>query len=249
MKQFITKIKPSIGLSQIFYNILNILLPFVVYVLVTWDLALAALVVILLSKWRMLAVRPHFWPANIRANSVDIIVNVALLLFMMQTVDTTLRLIWVGLYLLWLVFIKPATGVFMVSLQAFVGMLSGLMALFTVWGDAPLLGLVLATGFMCYLAARHFFDSFEEPYARLLALLWAYFAAALVWVLGHWLVYYYIVAQPVLLLMAIGSGLSTLYYLDHHEKLSGGIQKQIIFIMVATIIIVMIFPGWRDKII
>lgn len=249
MKQFIAKIKPKAGLAQIFYNLLNILLPFVVYVLVTWDLASSAFVVILLSKWRMLAVRPRFWPANIRANSVDIIVNVALLLFMMQTTSVNLRLLWVGLYLLWLIFIKPATGMFMVSLQAFVGMVSGLMALFVVWGYFPLVVLVAASGLISYLCARHFFDSFEESFARLLSYLWGYFAAALVWILGHWLLYYGIVAQPVLLLTAIGFGLATLYYLDHREKLSGAIQKQIIFIMIATVIIVIIFPGWSDKII
>ena len=249
MKQFAAKIKPSNGYAHLAYNALNILLPFVVYILVSWDLVLVAIAVILLSKWRMLAVRPHFWPANIRANAVDIMVNIALLMFMVQTASMALRLGWVGLYLLWLLAVKPATGLLMVSIQAFLGMVSALLALFLVLGDASVLTLTGLTGIICYVSARHFFDSFEEPFARLLSYLWAYFAAGLVWVLAHWLLYYSVVAQPVLLLTAIGCGLATLYYLDHRDKLSGAIQKQIIFIMLATVAIVMIFPGWSDKVI
>ncbi len=249
MKQLIAKIKPVGGFAKLFYNLLNVLLPVAVYVLVTWELVLLAVAIILLSKWRMLAVRPRFWPANIRANSVDIIVNIAILLFMVASGSMAVRLIWVALYIVWLVAIKPSTGRLIVSIQAFIGMVSGLMALFVVWGDGPLWAMVVISGLIAYLCARHFFDSFSEPYAKLLSHLWGYFAASLVWVLGHWLLYYSFVAQPVLLLSAIGCGLATLYYLDHNDRLSGAIQKQVIFLMVATVIIVMIFPGWSDKII
>lgn len=249
MRPLIAKIKPASGFSRVVYLVFNVLLPLVVFVLVRTDFVPLALVIVLLSKWRMFAVRPRFWLANIRANAVDITVNVSLLLFMATSTSQLMQLLWMVLYIGWLVVIKPASVPIMISLQALIGLICGLMAIFTGWGDGPLYGIVFATGLVCYLAARHFFDSFDEPYAKLLSYLWGYFGVALVWVLGHWLLYYGIVAQPVLLLVAIGFGLATLYYLDHHDRLSKGIRRQIVFIMVAVVLIVIVFSDWGDKIV
>jgi hypothetical protein len=160
-----------------------------------------------------------------------------------------LQFIWAVLYGVWLVGIKPASGILMVSIQAAVALLCGLMALFVGWGAGPLYGLVILTGLICYLTARHFFDSFEEPYARLLAYIWGYFGAALVWVLGHWLLFYGSVSQPVLLLLTIGFGLASLYYLDHHEKLNKNLSRQLIFIMIAIVVIVVVRSRWGGKIV
>lgn len=249
MKPLIAKIKPASGFSKIVYLVINILLPFVVYVLVRMDFVILALAVIVLSKWRMFAVRPRFWPAHIRANAVDIIVSVSLLLFMVNSGSQLMQLVWVAVYIGWQVVLKPASAALMISVQALVGLLFGLMAIFVAWGDGPLYGLVILTGTVCYLSARHFFDSFDEPYAKLLSYIWGYFGATLTWVLGHWLLYYGIVAQPVLLLLAIGYGLAALYYLDHHDRLTQGVRRQFVFIMLAIVLIVVIFSDWGDKIV
>lgn len=249
MRPLIAKIKPASGFSRVVYTVFNILLPLVVFTLVRTDFVPLALTIILLSKWRMFAVRPRFWPANIRANAVDIIVSVSLLLFMVNSSSQLMQMVWTLVYILWLVLLKPASSPSMISLQALASLICGLMAIFVGWGGGPLFGLVLLSGLVCYLAARHFFDSFDEPYAKLLSYMWAYFGAALVWVLGHWLIYYGIVAAPVLLLLSIGFGLATLYYLDHHDRLSSGVRKQVIFIMAAVVIIVVIFSGWTNKIV
>jgi hypothetical protein len=249
MRPLINKIKPASGFSRVVYTIFNILLPFVVFALVRTDFGLLALVIILLSKWRMFAVRPRFWPANIRANAVDIIVGVSALIFMQHGGSQLIQLAWTLGYIAWLVLLKPLSSPTMVSMQAMVAMLVGLMAIFVQWGDGRLDVLVLLTGLVCFLSARHFFDSFDEPYAKLLSYIWGYFGAALVWVLGHWLLYYSVVAQPVLLLSALGLGLATLYYLDHHDRLSVNIRRQIIFIMAAVVLIVVIFSDWGDKIV
>jgi hypothetical protein len=249
MKPLIAKIKPASGFSKVVYLVINILLPLVVYVLVRMDFVVLALAVIVLSKWRMFAVRPRFWPAHIRANAVDIIVSVSLLLFMVNSGSQLMQLVWVAVYIGWQVALKPASAALMISVQALVGLLFGLMAIFVAWGDGPLYGLVALTGAICYLSARHFFDSFDEPYAKLLSYIWGYFGAALTWVLGHWLLYYGIVAQPVLLLLAIGYGLAALYYLDHHDRLTLGVRRQFMFIMLAIVLIVVIFSDWGDKIV
>jgi len=220
MRPLINKLKPAGGFSRYAHVGSNLVLALLVFVLVRIDFAPLALTLILLSKWRMFVVRPRFWPANIRANAIDIIVSVSLLVFMSHSSSQLAQLVWAAVYAAWLLLIKPASGPLMVSVQAMTGLLFGLSGIFLEWGDSALYWLVLSSAVVCYLAARHFFDSFDEPYAKLLSYLWAYFAAALAWVLGHWLLFYGPIAQPTLLLVAVGYGLAVLYYLDHHDKLS-----------------------------
>lgn len=249
MRPLIAKIKPANGFSKVVYIVFNVLLPLIVFALVRTDFEQLALATILLSKWRMFAVRPRFWLANVRANAVDIIVSVSFLVFMVNSGSQLMQIVWTAAYMGWLVVLKPASSSLLISAQALVGLACGLMAVFVGWDAGPLYGLVFLSGIICYLSAHHFFDSFDEPYAKLLSYSWGYFGAALVWVLGHWLLYYGILAQPVLLLVSIGFGLATLYYLDHHDRLSRAIRQQFLFIMVAIILIVLIFSDWGDKIV
>lgn len=255
MKPLLARIKPATGFSKVVYTVFNILLPLFVFVLVRTDFVQLALAIILLSKWRMFAVRPRFWLANIRANAVDIIVGVSFLLFMVSSGTQLMQLVWTAAYIVWLIFIKPASNAMLVSAQALIALLCGLMAVFIGWSNAPLYGLVLVSGVICYLSARHFFDSFEEPYAKLLSYFWGYFAAALVWVLGHWLLYYGIVAQPVVLLLTIGYGLASLYYIDHYlsSGLSPSAKRTINIVLTTNIILiallVIVFSDWGNKIV
>jgi hypothetical protein len=251
MKLVMDKLKPARGFSYILHLGLVLLLPLttLVFVRLQGGFVQLALSLVLLSKWRMFAVRPRFWPAIIRANAVDIMVGLSAVLFMANSTSGYLQLLWAILYAIWLLAIKPATGTFMVATQAMVGQLCGLMALFLVWSAGPLYGLIFIAGIICYVTARHFFDEFDEPYAKLLSYLWAYFGAALVWVLGHWLLYYGIIAQPTLILSLIGYGLAVLYYFDHTNRLNAGLRRQFLFIMIAGLIVILAFSDWVNKVV
>ena len=248
IRPLLTKVKPATGFANIFHLVLLLALPIVVFVLVRLDFVQLALIMVVLSKWRMFAVRPRFWAANIRANAVDIIVGITIVVFMSHSASAIgLQLLWAVLYGVWLIAIKPRSGLLFISVQAGIGQLCGLSALYLTWAGGPLIGLVFVTGLICFLAARHFFDTFNEPYARLLAYLWGYFGAAIAWLLGHWLLFYQIVAQPTLLLSVIGYSLAVIYYLDHHGRLNKGLQRQFVFVMLAIILVVLTFSDWGDK--
>lgn len=249
MRPLIQKFTPSRGFSHAFYFVYNALLPLLVFLLVRTSFVQLALSLILLSKWRMFAVRPRFWIANVRANAIDMIIGVSVLAFMTATSSEFLQLIWVILWGGWLIVIKPKADTFWVSLQALIGFAAGMTALFLTGDHAPLYLLVSSAGLLCFFAAHHFFDSFDEPYTRLLSYVWGYFGAALTWVLGHWLLFYGPVAQPTLLLVAGGFGLGTLYYLDHFDRLSLTVRRQVFFILVAIVLVVLAFSDWGDKIV
>lgn len=249
MRPLVAKIKPASGFSQFVHIGLNVLLPVMVFILVRINFVQLALILILLSKWRMFAVRPRFWLANIRANSVDLLVGVSILVFMASSSGQMLQILWAVLYGVWLTVIKPASSTPMVALQASLGYLAGLLAISIGWDTAPLYGLVFSTGLICYISAHHFFDAFDESHTRMLSYLWGYFGASLVWLLGHWLLFYGAISQPSLLLLSLGYGFATLYYLDHFDKLSIGVRRQIVFIMLAIVIIVVAFSDWGNKIV
>jgi hypothetical protein len=175
-------------------------------------------------------------------------VGVSVVVFMAHTTSVGTQFALAVLYGIWLLLIKPLTSTLATTSQAMIGQLCGLMALFLAWSGGPLYGLIFVTAIICYVSARHYFDSFDEPYGRMLSYLWAYFGAALVWLLGHWLLYYFgDIAQPTVLLSAIGYGLASLYYFDHTDKLNVSLRKQFIFIMFAVVIIIVAFSDWGDK--
>jgi hypothetical protein len=195
----------------------------------------------------MFAVKPRHWPANIRANAVDLIVGLSALIFMAHTDSMNFQLLWAVAYGIWLMVIKPMSTAFGIMLQALIAMSIGLSALYIAWGDKSIAILVIGTWLICYNTARHFFISFEEVLVRYLAGVWAYFGSALAWILSHWLLFYGPIAQPALLLSVIGFGLGGIYYLEKSDKMSVVLRRQIVFVMVAVVLIVLTFSNWGDK--
>lgn len=247
MRAIAGKIKPTKGYAHVLHLVLSAILPALLFIFVRVKFAQVAVIILLITKWRMFAVRPRFWPAIVRANAVDIIVGMSTIVFMTHSRTASVQLVWAALYLVWQVWIKPGRSTISVTTQALIGQFYGLMALFIGWPAAPLGFLVIAVWGICYLAARHFLTSFEEPYTSLYSHYWGYFAAALTWLSVHWLLYYGVMAQPTLLLTVLGFGLGGLYYLQETDRLSTLLRRQIVFIMVAVVVVVLVFSDWGDK--
>lgn len=248
MRRLATRIKPANGFSHILHILLSALLPALVFILVRIGFVELAAALILLSKWRMLAVKPRHWPANIRANAVDLIAGLSFLIFMIHSDSQSMQLTWAIAYGFWMVVIKPRSGILWVSAQAFIAQFIGLSALFLNWGDtSPIVVLVILAWVICYSAARHFFTSYDEPLTRYLSHSWGYFGGATTWVLAHWLLFYGYLAQPTLLLAVISFSLAAVYYLDQTDKLSVLLRRQLVFVMVAVVVIILALSDWGDK--
>lgn len=243
----IARMKPSKGFSSIVHILLVAVVPIIAFVMVRLSFVQLAYAVVLLSKWRMLAVRPRHWPANIRANAIDIIVGLSFVSFIAGSPSQAWQLVWSLSYGIWLVLIKPRSTTFWIAMQAAAGQLLGLAAVYVLWGRSSLFLLVITTWAVCYLAARHFMSSFDEPLSSLISHAWGYFGAALTWVLGHWLLYYGFISQPTLVLSVMAVGVAALYYLDNNDRLSVFVRREILLIMSAVVVVVILFSSWGDR--
>ena len=175
-------------ISELIYIILNVAfaVAILVIVLVVESPALA-IAVVLLGKWRILAVRSRYWYANVRANLVDIIVSlsvVALLYasngaFVMQCV---LTLLYIG----WLLVIKPRSKRIYVAAQAGAAVFLGVTALMIVSPGWITSGVVLAMWLIGYSSARHVLSSYKETHISFYSLVWGFVFAELGWLAYHW---------------------------------------------------------------
>ena len=126
------KLKPKRGFSYIFHLGFTLLLPLILYVLIKLQ-PITALLMVIVSKWRIFAVKPRYWLPNIRANGVDLIVAFSYLIFIYQALSRPglIQLIIIVLYGIWLIVIKPKSSSLFIGIQALLGQFIGLMALFT----------------------------------------------------------------------------------------------------------------------
>jgi hypothetical protein len=239
-----SRIKPTKGFSHLAHIFLLILLPILAYVLVRISFVSLAILLIFLSKWRMFAVRPRYWLANLVSNGIDIVVGVSFVLFMATTSIVWWQLFWATLYAGWLIWLKPKSDVLSVSAQAMIGQLLGLLVIYFKFGDNSLLVLVSSTWLVTYLAARHFLTSFEEPLTALLSHSWAYFSAGLAFILGHWLLFYGSVPQIIVILTTLGYSMAAIYYLEATSRLSKLLERQLLAVMAAILLIVLVLSDW-----
>lgn len=85
--------KPGFDMGDVLHIGVNLGFVGVLFAMVVyWNLALLAVILVILSKWRVLAVQPRFWLPNIKANLVDIIVGVSTVVFL--NVNIFLIKIW-----------------------------------------------------------------------------------------------------------------------------------------------------------
>lgn len=248
MKNVVSKIKPKSGFSYFVHLFFVALVPSLVYIAVSVDLEPLALLVILLGKWRVFAVRPRHWWPNLRANAVDILVGLSVLGGMVHATSAGTRIALAVLYGFWLLLLKPRSTQAYVALQALIAQAASITVLFLLGDSAHLTLLVLCTGLIGYVCTRHFLASFDEPHAPLYAHTWGYFCAALAWVLGHWTLYYVsVVAQIAVLITFISFSLGALYYLEQKDRLSKLLQRQIVFLAIAVTVVVVVFSDWGDR--
>lgn len=174
--------------SEVVYVALNIALAVAVLVtILVTNSPLLAFAVVLLGKWRVLAVRPRYWFANVQANLVDVIVSLGIVVLIYQaTGAVTAQAILTLFYIGWLLFIKPRSKRLFIAVQAGCAILLGTLALATVSYDWIASAVVIGMWVIGYGAVRHVLSSYDESHTMLYSLIGGFVFAELGWLTYHW---------------------------------------------------------------
>lgn len=146
-----------------------------------------AFALVLLSKWRILAVRPRYWFANIQTNLVDLIVSLSIVILLYSASGAIgMQLLLTALYIVWLLYIKPKSKRSFVAIQAGAAVFLGVSALMIVSYDWIASAVVLAMWLIGFSSARHVLSSYDEPHTSFYALIWGLVFAEIGWLTYHW---------------------------------------------------------------
>lgn len=174
--------------SEIVYILLNVGLAVAILVTVlVINSPYPALALVLLSKWRVFAVRPQHWFAHVISNMIDAIVGVGFAFFIYHASGSLfVQLLLTLLYIAWLLLLKPRSKRKYVVAQASVGLFIGVMAVAQLSYDWWSSLTVLLMWLIGYAAARHALGAYEEPHTHILSLMWGFVLAELGWITYHW---------------------------------------------------------------
>lgn len=245
--------KPGFDTGDILHIGVSLGFVAVIYAMVVyWSLAPLAVVLVILSKWRILAVQPRFWLPNLKANLVDIIVGVSTIVLAHQTNNGWIALIWMALYASWLLFLKPRTDDLWVGLQAFWAQFLGLISIFMIASlvRQPFLVCVLVW-LVAWSSARHFFSNYEEPHYRSLGLTWGFLISQLAWVSLHWVQYYVISDMKITVLAIIvaivSASLGSIYHAYKKDILHRGVLLENTLFAGALLSVILATAHWSAK--
>jgi len=260
--EFLKIVKRRSFLNEFLYVVLNVGLAIALLIVIrTTGSLLPAFVIVLLSKWRVFAVRPRFWFANIQTNLVSFIVSVSYIVFLyvanMSSIDSSQILIYQSILVLldiaWLLLLKPQSKRVYVVAQAGVALFVGITAIFIMaygWIASPVVLLVWIIG---YATARHVLSNYDnESHTMLLSLVWGLMMAEIGWLAFHWTIAYRLpIASNILLpqvsiIMLCFSFLAYKAYNSyyHYQKIRfGDIVLPMVFTVSIVALLVLAFNG------
>jgi hypothetical protein len=195
--EFLRVVRRRSVLSETIYILLNVGLAAALFVLsITTGTPWAGIALVLLSKWRVLAVRPRFWFAHVEANLVDIIVSISIVLLLYLAGQAQsgnavfVQILLTVLYTAWLLLLKPRTRRSYVAAQAAVAIFIGSFALESISYEWPSSVVVILLWLVGYSCARHVLTSHSDDDIRFLSLVWGFVIAEIGWISYHWTIAY-----------------------------------------------------------
>lgn len=240
--------------SEVIYIGLNALLPVAVLALVRlFDPPYLAVVLVLLSKWRIFALRPRFWWANIKANLVDVLVGLSAVGLLFLASDAFwLQIVIAVLYGVWLLVLKPKSGAHAVMLQAGIAQFVSLTVLFHFY-RLPEAVVLIGCWLIGYMCARHVISNYEESYVELLPGLWGLFVTQLGWLCYRWTNIYNVglpilLPQIALIMLVIGFCAARMYHASKHKTMTNQMLRGTIIFGAALLAIILLFSPWDARI-
>ena len=237
--------------GELAYIGINAALPLVLLLLVLdFGSAWPALVLVLLSKWRVFALRPRFWWVNIKANFVDFLVGVSYVgLLYLSTGNLPVMLLLAVGYGVWLLYVKPRSDHSSVMLQAGISQFVALTVLFSLSIIVNEFFIILGCFGVGYIVARHVMANYEEDRAELISYLWGLVVSQLGWLLYRWTITYDVglpfkIPQIALLTLVISMAAAKLYAAAKAHRLNMSLVRSTAIFSGVLIAFILIFARW-----
>lgn len=193
MSDYIFIRKSRNALSSFLHIFMNILLGvgsiFITLVSGSWILGI---LLVLLSKWRIFAVRPRYWFINIKSSLVDLIVGSSfiILAYYSGTELIPVHFILAALYVIWLTFIKPKTDSIFTLTQALCAIFFGSTAAILLTSSTNSIILILFEFLIGYGSSRHILAQNSSKNFGIMTLTCGLLCSEIAWLCHSWSILY-----------------------------------------------------------
>lgn len=267
MKEFIKLARKRGVVADIIHAVFNAAFAAaVIFLTMVFETPWMAILLIVLSKWRVIAVRPRYWWANFLSSLPDLIFGISLAVIswgcgqlsdsyisLGQSLPISATAIQVALgvvYAIWLIAIKPQHSETMVGFQAMASQLLGLTAIFFISGGLPLMTTMILAFIVAFASARQEMGLFEEKDQDLIATVWGVLVMELAFVSWHWGVFYQLTPliriPQIAIFVSVISLIATRVYRAWHDDRRvtwDELGSPVIFTVALTFLILFGFSG------
>ena len=150
------------------------------------------LLLVLVSKWRVFAVRARYFLLNLKSNLVDLIVgfSIVLLSYYSGAEFMPVHFILMVIYCAWLLFIKPMTSETANLVQSLVAVFLGVSAAAFMSAESNSVVLVFLSFLIGYAASRHVLVQSSDRDFTLTTLVCGLVFAEIAWLCSAWSIVY-----------------------------------------------------------
>ena len=230
-------------------------LPVLLWLAVYFNLVLVAYGLVFLAKWRVLATKSYWWWIRFRLNFVDLVAGLAFVSFLnYATGNWQVQLIWVLIFCLWQVGLKPLSSAWGKISQGLLAQAWAVGALFY-YGQysvepANYFLIIGAIWLVSYFCARHSVGALPKSAVRACwPIVWGLFSAQLAVVLLHWQLWIWFIPQFVFIQLVLNLPIIAGYQLAAGGRLSKDLKLQLIAGSSLLVLALLVLVDWQSRII
>lgn len=180
-------------ISSILHVVLNVLLGVgsILITVVTGNWIIGLLLVII-SKWRVFAVRPRYWGVNVLSSLVDFIVGISFVFiaYCSGTAFLPIHAVLAAGYCIWLIFIKPQSSELFAEIQSLFAVFLGSTAVTMLYASSNSIFIVAFCYLLGFAASRHILVQSDDNNFGLATISCGLISAEIAWLCGNWLIVY-----------------------------------------------------------
>ena len=193
MSDFVLVRKSRNIVSTMVHVLLNLLLGVgAVLITVLSSSPVLGIILVLASKWRVIAVRARYFFLNLKANLVDLIIGISVVLLSYYAGGSFLmiHILLMIFYSVWLLFIKPLSSESATLAQSLIAVLLGISASTIMSANLnPIVGVAIAF-LIGYAASRHVLSQSSDRDFTLTSLVCGLVFSEIAWLCYSWSIIY-----------------------------------------------------------